>query len=134
LLPDNEMPRYLDRRTSNEGMRPMKQTLKIILASALATVALIKGVPALAEPVVAPVNVSIVRTADLDLASKTGQRTLEKRLAIAAHAVCDTASAADLKARNSERDCRANVLASGRSKARAIVARNGGDLVLVAAQ
>ena len=112
----------------------MKQTLKIILVSALATAALIKGVPALAESIPAAVNVSIVRTADLDLASKAGQRTLEQRVAIAAHAVCDTASAADLKARNSERDCRSNVIASARSKARALAERNSGDSLVVASQ
>ena len=108
----------------------MKQTLKIILVSALATAALIKGVTALAESIPAAVNFSIVRTADLD----PGQRTLEQRVASAAHAVCDTASAADLKARNSERDCRSNVIASARSKARALAERNSGNSLVVASQ
>jgi UrcA family protein len=126
------MLRYLVGRTSNEGMRPMKQTLKIILASALATAALIKGVPALAEP--APVSVSIVPTGDLDLASTTGQRTLEQRLVAAAHAVCDTASATDLRGRNSERECRSNVLQSARSKASAMARRNSGESIAVAAR
>lgn len=108
----------------------MKQTLKIILASALATAALIKGVPALAEP--GPMAVSIVPTADLDLATQAGQRTLEQRLVTAAHAVCDTASAADLKSRNAERECRSNVLQSARSKASAIVRRNSSESIAVA--
>ncbi len=49
----------------------MRQTLKIIAVSALATAAVIKAVPAFAEPAQ---NVSIVRTADLDLSSADGSR------------------------------------------------------------
>jgi UrcA family protein len=99
----------------------MKQTLKIILVSALATAALIKGVPALAE---APseVNVTVVETADLDLSNTGDQRRLEQRLVTAAHAVCDGASASDLKGRNAEAQCRAGVLAAARAKVDAIVA------------
>ena len=108
----------------------MKQTLKIILVSALATAALIKGAPALAEP--APMAVSIVATADLDLASEAGQRRLEQRLVTAAHAVCDTASQSDLKARNSEHECRAKVLSAARSKATAIAQRMRGEAMAIA--
>ena len=85
----------------------MKQTLKIIAVSALITAALIKGVPALAEP--AGSASAVVSTSDLDLASESGQQRLEQRLTIAAHEVCDTASAVDLKAVKAERDCRASV-------------------------
>lgn len=109
----------------------MKQALKIILASALATAALIKGVPALAEPA-APTNVSIVRTADLDLTSEKGRDVLEQRIAVAAHAVCDSASATDLKALNAQRDCRQSVLASARQKAQAIAAGKDDGAVVVA--
>lgn len=100
----------------------MKQTLKIILASALGTAALIKGVPALAEPAAANVTVSVVRTADLDLQSNVGREELDHRLVIAAHAVCDTVSAVDLKARNAQADCREQVLAAAREKVRGILA------------
>jgi len=109
----------------------MKQTLRIIAVSALATAALIKGVPALAEPT-EQANVSIVRTSDLDLGTASGQRQLEQRLFVAAHEVCDTASAVDLKAKNAESDCRAAVLAAAREKADAIAQRNGSGTIIVA--
>jgi len=109
----------------------MKQTLKIIAISALATAALIKGVPALAEPA-GSASVAIVSTSDLDLASESGQRRLEQRLTVAAHEVCDTASAVDLRAINAERDCRAAVLAAAREKARAIATANSRSNITVA--
>ena len=109
----------------------MKRTLKIIAISALATAAFIKGVPALAEPVEST-NFTIVSTSDLDLASKTGQQRLEQRLVVAAHEVCDTASAVDLRTTNAERDCRAAVLAAARDRVRAIVASNDRGSITVA--
>lgn len=104
----------------------MKQALKIVFVSALATAALIKGVPALAEPA-GEVAVSVVRTADIDLSSREGQRRLEQRLVIAAHAVCDTASAVDLKATNDEADCRKQVIASAKVRAQEIAAGTRDD-------
>lgn len=64
----------------------MKQTLRIILASALVTAAALKGVPALAQtvPLEPAVEVSIVRTSDLDLSSSAGRKQLETRIAQAA--------------------------------------------------
>jgi UrcA family protein len=56
-----------------------------------------------AEPATAT---SIVRTADLDLASKAGQRTLEHRLSIAIVEACGEASDADLAGQNGVRACR----------------------------
>lgn len=110
----------------------MKQTLRIIAISALATAALIKGVPVLAEP--APQNVSIVHTADLDLSNKSGQARLEHRLVIAAHEVCGTASEADLAGRNEVRQCRAKVLRDARAKGEALAAgRTSEGNILVAA-
>ena len=49
---------------------------------------------------------SIVRTADLDLGSTAGQRTLEHRLSIAIVEACGTASDADLAGQNDVRACR----------------------------
>ena len=88
----------------------MKQTLRIILASFLATAAVIKAVPALAAPAPAEMNVSVVRTADLDLTSDAGRRELEGRLIVAARAVCGNASDADLAGKNQVRRCREEVL------------------------
>ena len=108
----------------------MKQTLKIIAASALATGIAIKGVPALAEP--APVqNVSIVHTADLDLSTSAGREELDHRLVIAAHEVCGTASDVDLTGKNEVRACRADVLAKARSDGEQLASR--GEAIKVAA-
>lgn len=99
----------------------MKKTLLIIATSALVTGVAIKAAPALAET---PQNaaVSVVRTADLDLGSKAGLRTLDRRLVLAASTVCGTASDFDLKGLNDVRTCRAEVLEAARAKARQIVA------------
>ena len=109
----------------------MKQTLKIIAVSALVTAALIKGVPALAEPT-GSTSVAVVPTSDLDLASEGGQKRLEQRLTVAAHEVCDTASSVDLRAINAERDCRAAVIVAAREKAREILAANSRTSITVA--
>jgi UrcA family protein len=109
----------------------MKQTLKIIFASALATAAVIKAVPALAEPVQ---NVSIVRTADLDLSTKAGRDQLSHRLVIAAHEVCGTASDIDLAGKNKVRQCRHDVLAEARTKTQSLTAsRTAERTILIAA-
>jgi UrcA family protein len=100
----------------------MKQTLKIVAFSALATAAVIKAVPALAEPAGGNVNVSIVATADLDLMSAAGQRALDHRLVVAVRQVCDTASASDLRAQNQERNCRRAALAEARTQSEALAA------------
>jgi UrcA family protein len=78
---------------------------KIFLATLLAFTA----TPALAEP---PVTVSTtVQTADLDLSSPAGQQVLNHRLALAAKAVCGTASDIDVAGKNDVRHCRADTLA-----------------------
>ena len=112
----------------------MKQTLRIILFSALATVAVIKGVPALAEQAPAH-NVSVVHTADLQLATAAGQRELDRRLVAAAREVCGAASDADLAGRNDVRQCRHGVLADARVRSAELVAGRSADrAILVAAR
>lgn len=60
--------------------------------------------PAFAEP---PVQASsIVKTADLNLASEPGQRLLERRISVAIDEVCGTASDFDLAGKNEVRRCR----------------------------
>jgi UrcA family protein len=79
---------------------------KIFLATLLAFTA----APALAEP---PVSVSTtVQTADLDLSSAAGQRSLNHRLVVAAKEVCGTASDVDIEGKNDVRRCRVETLAS----------------------
>ena len=89
----------------------MKQTVRIILGAFLATAAVIKAAPALAEPVSSNVNVSVVRTADLDLATAAGRHQLDERLIVAVREVCGAASDADLAGKNQVRRCRGEVLA-----------------------
>lgn len=111
----------------------MTRTFTMIIASALAGLAAISASPAVAQDG-APLAVTVVHTGDLDLLSRSGQRVFEQRLATAAHAVCDTASTVDLKARNSEGECRNRVIAVGRDKARAIASGTGSLPIAIAAQ
>ena len=99
--------------------------IRIVIASALITAAVLKAVPALAETGSAPVNVSIVHTADLNLSSDAGKRQLDLRLANAAREVCGTASDVDLSGKNAVRACRANVLANARAEGQELASRGG---------
>ena len=109
--------------------------IRIIIASALITTAAIKAVPAFAEPVAGTdVNVSIVRTADLDLTSQAGRRALEARLSHAARDVCGTASDVDLEGKNKVRACRDAVLADARAQGTQLANRGGGDTIVLAAR
>jgi UrcA family protein len=70
----------------------------------IATLLAFTAAPALAGP---PVTVtSFVQIADLNLASKDGQRILDKRLNKAIVEVCGEASPADLAGQNKVRECR----------------------------
>jgi len=104
----------------------VKETLRIIAASALITGLLIKAIPALAEPTAAT-NVSIVRTSDLDLTSAAGRAQLDRRLVRAAWEVCGTASDADLAGKNDARECRAAVLNEARARSEALAAGRSAD-------
>ena len=91
----------------------MSRTFKIILASFLITAGAIKAAPAQAAPQgsdSSQVSAS-VRTADLDLSTRAGQRALEQRLAIAVVEVCGTPSDVDLAGKNRARACRAETSA-----------------------
>ena len=100
----------------------MIKTFKIAFGAFLVTAALLKTVPALAEPAVAP-NVRIVQTADLDLSSPAGRVALDRRLIAAAAEVCGTPSDADLAGKNRARECRAEVLANARAATAQIASR-----------
>ena len=71
----------------------MKKAIQIALVSFAITAGLIKAAPALAEQPAGDTAVSIVRTADLDLASDSGRRQLDSRLANAVREVSGDASA-----------------------------------------
>lgn len=104
----------------------MKRALYIALASALVTTSAIKAAPALAQsPAAAETNISLVRTADLDLGSQAGRRQLDRRLGQAAREVCGTASDADVEGKNAVRKCRDETLAKARSQRESMVAARG---------
>ena len=97
------------------------KAITIILTAFAITTGVIKAAPALAqEP--AAMNVSLVRTADLDLGSSDGQRRLDQRLASAAREVCGTASDVDLEGKNQVRKCRDATLAKAISQRDAVLA------------
>ena len=106
--------------------------IRIIIASALITTAAIKAAPALAEPANLDVNTSIVRTADLDLTTKAGQRALDRRLVQAASEVCGTAADVDLVGQNKVRACRHSVLTDARAKGQQLASR--GTAIIVASR
>jgi len=93
----------------------MRRSILIALGSAIITGVAIKAAPALAQDTAADVQVSFVRTADLDLSTDFGRRQLDKRLANAAREVCGTASDVDVEGKNEVRKCRDEVLTKARS-------------------
>jgi len=102
----------------------MKNPYVIALASALITAAGIKAAPALAETPSTnyETRVSHVQTADLDLSSTSGQRTLEARIAQAAREVCGKPSDVDLVGQNKARECRKDVIARASNDRGALLA------------
>jgi UrcA family protein len=88
--------------------------------------------PVLAQPA-EPVT-SIVRTADLDLASEAGQRALDKRVARAIIEVCGVASPADLTGQNKVRDCRKEARSRFDAERDQRIAAASPDPILVAAR
>jgi UrcA family protein len=110
----------------------MKQTLKIMAISALATAAIIKAVPALAEPTIGQ-NVSIVSTAGLDLSSAAGRAALDHRLLVAATEVCGDPSDADLVGKNRALRCREDVLREARNESARLASR-GSSILMAAAR
>ncbi|HET7816124.1 MAG TPA: UrcA family protein [Sphingomicrobium sp.] len=112
----------------------MKNAFVIALAAALTTAAAIKAAPALAEPAASQGETvfSHVRTADLDLGTRQGQRVLEKRLQRAAREVCGTPSDLDLVAQNKLRDCRSEAVT--RAAAQQAAKSGAGEVIAVSAQ
>ena len=109
----------------------VKKPFLIILGSALATGAVIKAAPALAEPTQ---TVSVVRTADLDLSTDAGRKALDHRLVTAAFEVCGTASDMDLAGKNSVRQCRSAILAKARDRSEQLASRDKGVILMAASR
>ena len=97
-----------------------------MIASAATITPVVAAVPATAT--------SIVRTADLDLGSAAGQRTLDHRIAIAIVEACGVASDADLEGQNDVRACRVDARAKVAAERERLVelARRGSDITLAA--
>ena len=114
----------------------MKNPFLIALTAALITAGAIKAAPAFAEAPAAEAQtyVSLVETADLDLASEAGQRLLRQRLAQAAREVCGTASDFDLEGKNEVRKCRDEALARATAERDSLLARaTRGEVIAVTA-
>ena len=81
-----------------------------------------------------PVTVSsIVRTADLDLSSASGQKELDRRIVQAAREVCGTASNFDLEGKNAARHCVADTVAAATAQREQLLASaKSGSPILVA--
>jgi UrcA family protein len=108
----------------------MMKSFKIALTAFVITAGVIEGAPALAQD--GPQNVSIVRTADLDLTSEAGRAQLDHRLVTAAYEVCGEASDVDVSGKNAVRACRTDVLAKARSEGQRLASR--GAAIIVAAR
>jgi UrcA family protein len=116
----------------------MKNPYFIALASALITAGAIKAAPALAETPSGEVQtyVSYVKTADLDLSSQSGQRTLDRRVAQAAREVCGIPSDVDLVGQNKARECREDAIAkaTGERDALLAAAKRGAAVAITASR
>ena len=98
------------------------KAITIILTSFAIATGVINAAPAFAQEPATETNISLVRTADLDLGSSDGQRKLEQRLANAAREVCGTASDVDIEGQNDVRKCRDETLAKARGQRDAVLA------------
>jgi len=101
-------------------------TLSLLLSAAVAS-------PALSQSSQAESRV-VVTTADLDLASAAGQRSLDRRLASAVTEACGTASVVDLAGQNEVRRCRVETsarIAADRDRLVELASR-GGNIILAA--
>jgi UrcA family protein len=86
----------------------------LLLAAAIVVPPLLSSIPLFATAIAAApvIATSTVRTSDLVLSTRAGQRALDRRLSMAAGEVCGSASDADVAAKNDVRRCRVEALAS----------------------
>ena len=103
-------------------------TLTLMLSALAATPALAQAAPALESRVV-------VRTADLDLGSAAGKRTLDHRIAIAVVEACGETSNVDLAGRNEIRRCRDETSAAvAANRDRLVELASRGQQIILAAR
>ncbi len=92
---------------------------KLLILAALAAAPLAQ--PAFAQPAPIP-RTAVVAHADLDLATKKGARTLDRRIWRAVVAVCGTAPDYDLEGKNDVRECRRDTRAIASAEAQQVIA------------
>ncbi|MDP1909604.1 MAG: UrcA family protein [Hyphomicrobium sp.] len=103
-------------------------TLSLMLSAFVAT-------PVSAQPAPSAETRVVVRTADLDLGSATGQRTLDHRIAIAVVEACGETSNVDLAGRNEIRRCRDETSASvAANRDRLVELASRGQQIILAAR
>jgi len=116
----------------------MKNPFLIALVSGLLAAGAIKAAPAFAQaPAAAPeIQVSLVKTSDLDLSSEKGRRVLDLRLARAAREVCGIPSDADVAGQSAARKCRDEALgeATGQRDALMAAAARGATIEVTASR
>ena len=111
----------------------MKNTALFALALIASAATVTPTVAQAFEPVTAS---SIVRTADLDLSSASGQQELDRRIVRAANEVCGEASNVDLEGKNAVRQCRDDTVAQAASQREQLLAaaRSGSPIVVASAR
>jgi UrcA family protein len=105
----------------------MRKTALTALALIAATVS-----PSVAQALAPATATTIVRTADLNLATVDGQRELDRRIVRAAYDVCGEASDIDLEGKNDVRRCRTETVAAAAAQRRQLIAIRGGAPIRVA--
>jgi UrcA family protein len=103
-------------------------------ASLILMLSAFAAAPALAQSTPSAENRIVVRTADLDLGSASGQRTLDHRIAIAVVEACGETSPADPAGKNEILRCRDETSAQVAANRDRLVelASKGKDIVLAA--
>lgn len=94
--------------------------LALAAVAALASTTLVTA-SAMAEPVA--VKSAAVAFSDLDLTSRAGSATLQRRVNAAARQVCDFGDARNLMARAASEECRAQALAQAEPQVDAAIKR-----------
>ena len=97
------------------------KTVSLVAALAASVTAVLAAAPLAAQPPAAPERV-IVRYADLDLSSRAGIATLNRRVLTAVEEACGPSSDADVHGRNLVIACRHRSFAEAISQARGAIA------------
>lgn len=95
--------------------------MKTILIFTTATAVALIGTPAVAQP--AAETQLVVSYSDLDLSTRQGVRTLDRRIRTAVETACGPTSDADLAGKNDVNQCRADTLVAARAQREIAIAQ-----------